>query len=97
MIATDSGAWVLKAEQEGKVFLRATVSGKKHDGDQRVWFGELETKVRVTWSGEAPQGTDRPQQPGGILGHELGTYLTIEGVKAEGVKIETNTLLVGPP
>jgi hypothetical protein len=34
------------------------------------------------------------RQPGGVLGHELGTYLTIEGVKAEGVKIETNTLLV---
>jgi RNA polymerase sigma factor (sigma-70 family) len=94
MVATDSGAWVLKPEQEGKVFLRATVSGKKQDGDDRVWFGELETKTRVTWSGEGPQRADRPRQPGGILGHQLGTYLTIEGVKAEGGKVETNTLLV---
>jgi hypothetical protein len=35
-----------------------------------------------------------PRQPGGVLGHDLGTYLTIEGVKAEGVKIAPNTLLV---
>jgi RNA polymerase sigma factor (sigma-70 family) len=55
MIATDSGAWVLKPEQEGKVFLRAKVSGKKQDEDGRIWFGNLEAKVKVTWSGEAPQ------------------------------------------
>jgi RNA polymerase sigma factor (sigma-70 family) len=53
MIATDSGAWVFKPEQEGKVFLRATVSGKEQGGDERVWFGNLEAKTRVTWSGEA--------------------------------------------
>ncbi|HJZ54035.1 MAG TPA: RNA polymerase sigma factor [Gemmataceae bacterium] len=55
MIATDSGAWVLKPEQEGKVFLRVKVSGKKQDEDERVWFGDLEAKARVTWSGEAPR------------------------------------------
>src|SRR5262249_46001405 len=49
MIATDSGAWVLKPAQAGKVFLRATVSGKK-EADARVWSGELEAKVKVTWS-----------------------------------------------
>jgi hypothetical protein len=27
MISTDSGAWVLKPEEKGKVFLRATVKG----------------------------------------------------------------------
>jgi hypothetical protein len=58
MIATDSGAWVLKPEQAGKVFLRATVSGKK-DADERVWSGELEAKVRVTWSGDDAQ----PEEP----------------------------------
>jgi RNA polymerase sigma factor (sigma-70 family) len=58
MIATDSGAWVLKPEQEGKVFLRATVSGKK-DLDERVWSGELEAKVRVTWSGDDA----KPEEP----------------------------------
>ena len=61
MIATDSGAWVLGPEQEGKVFLRATVAGKK-DADERVWAGELEAKVRVTWSGDAkPAAT--PEEP----------------------------------
>jgi hypothetical protein len=35
-----------------------------------------------------------PRQPGGILRDELGVYLTIEGVLAKGVKIETGTLLV---
>ena len=58
MIATDSGAWVLKPEQEGKVFLRATVSGKK-DADERVWSGELEARVRVTWSGDDA----KPEEP----------------------------------
>ena len=58
MIATDSGAWVLKPEQKGKVFLRATVSGKK-DADERVWTGKLEAKVRVTWSGDEA----KPEEP----------------------------------
>lgn len=35
-----------------------------------------------------------PRQPGGLLGDQLGKYLTIEGVKAEGGKVETGTLLV---
>jgi hypothetical protein len=61
MIATDSGAWVLKPEQEGKVFLRATVSGKK-DKDERVWSGELEVKVRVTWSGDDAKPAP-PEEP----------------------------------
>ena len=55
-IATDSGAWVLKPEQAGKVFLRATISGKKAE-DERVWFGELQAKVRVTW------GEVKPEEP----------------------------------
>ena len=32
--------------------------------------------------------------PGGKLGHPLGTYLTIEGVRAEEGKVGVNTLLV---
>jgi hypothetical protein len=36
----------------------------------------------------------RPRQPGGLLGDQLGRYLTIEGVKAEGVKLESGTLQV---
>jgi hypothetical protein len=35
-----------------------------------------------------------PRQPGGLLRDQLGEYLTIEGVRAEGGKIETGTLLV---
>ena len=31
----------------------------------------------------------RPRQPGGLLSDELGTYHTIEGVKAEGPKLDT--------
>ena len=57
MIATDSGAWVLKPEQEGKVFLRVKVSGKKQNEDDRIWFGNLEAKTKVTWPGEAPRRT----------------------------------------
>jgi hypothetical protein len=62
MIATDSGAWELKPEHEGKVFLRATVSGKK-DADERVWSGELTAKVRVRWSGDAA----KPEEPKATL------------------------------
>jgi hypothetical protein len=45
----------------------------------------------------APGGTTgdavRPRQPSGYFG-DLGEYLTIEGVRAEGAKVETGTLLV---
>lgn len=36
----------------------------------------------------------RPRQPSGILSDELGVYRTIEGVRTEGGKVETGTLLV---
>jgi hypothetical protein len=46
----------------------------------------------------APGGTNtetvKPRQPDGILGDQLGMYLTIEGVRSEGAKIETGTFLV---
>ena len=35
-----------------------------------------------------------PRQPGGYLSDSTGKYLTIEGVKVEGGKVESNTLLV---
>ncbi len=35
-----------------------------------------------------------PRQPGGILSDELGVYRTIEGLRSEGGKVETGTLLV---
>jgi hypothetical protein len=52
MIATDSGAWVLAAEEKGKVFLRATIKGAKAESDpDRTWYGTLETPlVKVNWA-----------------------------------------------
>jgi hypothetical protein len=52
MIATDSGAWVLAAEEKGKVFLRATIKGAKVESDpDRTWYGTIETPlVKVDWS-----------------------------------------------
>lgn len=51
MISTDSGAWVLTAEEKGKVFLRATLTGKPVESDpDRTWHGAIElTLVKVTW------------------------------------------------
>lgn len=51
MISTDSGAWVLKPEENGKVFLRATITGEKLvSGPDRTWYGKNETPiVKVEW------------------------------------------------
>ena len=45
-------------------------------------------------SGGRNTKTVQPLQPGGLLGNQLGTYLTIEGVRSEGTKTETGTLVV---
>lgn len=44
--------------------------------------------------GGAISATVTARQPGGLLRDQLGTYLTIEGVKLEGGKVESSTLLV---
>src|SRR5262245_15481671 len=51
MVSTDSGAWVLKPEEKGKVFLRATLKGEKVESDpDRTWYGTIETPlVKVDW------------------------------------------------
>jgi hypothetical protein len=50
MVSTDNGAWVLKPEEKGKVFLRATIKGEKADPD-RTWYGTIETPlVKVDWT-----------------------------------------------
>ncbi len=51
MISTDSGAWVLRAKEKGKVFLRATVKGAKVESDpDRMWYGTIVTPpVKVDW------------------------------------------------
>jgi len=52
MIATDSGAWVLRANENGKVFLRATISGDRPDESPRdQWCGMIVTPlVIVDWN-----------------------------------------------
>jgi hypothetical protein len=55
-----------------------------------------------TTAGQPPTGVDNaddvvpigPRQPGGSLRNRTGIYLTIEGVRAERGKYESNTLLV---
>ena len=51
-----------------------------------------------TPSGAAPDAAKvksvRPRSPGGLFTDQLGTYLTIEGVLAVGLKVETPALLV---
>ena len=51
MISTDSGAWVIKEEEKGKVFLRATLTGKQVESDSdRTWYGTIETTpLKVDW------------------------------------------------
>lgn len=44
MIATDSGAWILREEDKSKVFLRATIQGKKTES-RHVWYGLLQTPL----------------------------------------------------
>lgn len=50
MVSTDSGAWVLRGDENGKVFLRATLTGEKSNPDWKTWSGELQTPpVKVVW------------------------------------------------
>lgn len=50
MVATDSGAWQLAEEENGKVFLRATLTGDKSNPEWKTWHGEVQTPlIPVTW------------------------------------------------
>jgi hypothetical protein len=50
MVATNSGAWVIREDENGKVFLRATLTGEKNTPDWKTWSGELQTPpVKVAW------------------------------------------------
>jgi len=51
MISIDSGAWVLAADEKGKVFLRATLTGPLVESDpDRTWHGTIEVPpVKVDW------------------------------------------------
>jgi hypothetical protein len=50
MVSTDSGAWVLREDENGKVFLRATLTDEKGDPEWKTWNGDLQTPpVKVVW------------------------------------------------
>jgi hypothetical protein len=52
MISTDSGAWVLTADEKGKVFLRMTLKAAPTAADpDRTWHGEIVLPpVTVDWA-----------------------------------------------
>lgn len=54
-----------------------------------IAVGQLPAALGIT-----QPATAGARQPGGIFSVPLGTYLTIEGVKLEGDKVESCTLLV---
>ena len=62
-----------------------------------VLLGAMAIPLAVGQPPVAPRGAKgeaaRPRQPSGYFG-DLGTYLTVEGVRAEGGKVETGTLMV---
>jgi len=50
MVSTDSGAWVMRDDENGKVFLRATLTGEKVNPEWKAWGGTLQTPpVKVVW------------------------------------------------
>jgi hypothetical protein len=51
MVATDSGAWVMRKDENGKLFLRATLTAEKSDPEWKTWGGVLQTPpVKVVWN-----------------------------------------------
>lgn len=50
MVSTDSGAWVMRKDENGKLFLRATLNAEKTSPEWKVWNGTLQTPpVKVVW------------------------------------------------
>jgi hypothetical protein len=50
MVATDSGAWVIREDENGKVFLRATLTVEKSNPEWKAWGGNLQTPpLKVVW------------------------------------------------
>lgn len=47
MVSTDSGAWVLADSENGKVYLRATLTGEKGEPEWKTWYGKLQTPPLV--------------------------------------------------
>ena len=50
MIATDSGAWILKPEENGAVFLRVTINNDADAKSRQVWHGSLVAPpIKLDW------------------------------------------------
>lgn len=50
MVSTDSGAWVMREDENGKVFLRATLTGEKSSPEWKAWSGDIQTPpLKVVW------------------------------------------------
>lgn len=50
MVSTNSGAWVMREDENGKVFLRATLTAEKGNPEWKTWSGTLQTPpVKVVW------------------------------------------------
>jgi hypothetical protein len=57
-------------------------------------FGEPPRPQAVQETSRDTTPASRPRRPGGLLSDSTGEFLTIEGIKVEHGKYETNTLLV---
>ena len=52
MVSTDSGAWVIQQSENGKVFLRATLTGDKPTAPPywMTWYGTIQTPLlKIDW------------------------------------------------
>lgn len=50
MVSTDSGAWVIREREGGRVFLRATLTGEQSNPPWKTWSGTLRTPLlKVDW------------------------------------------------
>jgi hypothetical protein len=50
MVSADSGAWVIREDERGKVFLRATLTAEKANPHWKTWSGDLQSPlVKVAW------------------------------------------------
>lgn len=50
MVSTDSGAWIIRDDENGKFFLRATLTADKTNPESKTWNGTLQTPpVKVLW------------------------------------------------
>ena len=47
---TDSGAWVIREAEKGKVYIRATLTGEKTEPYYKAWYGTVQTPLlKMDW------------------------------------------------